>query len=329
MERPAAQTLFLLGDIGGTNARFALARGGVISGFAALPVADHPDFSAALDAYLAGLSGVEMPQALLLAVAGPVTGNSCRLTNSGWLVDGPALSAMRGGARVELVNDLEAVAWALPDLTGKDCLDLSAGEAMAGQPRLVVAPGTGLGVAAMLEDRGRLMVIASEGGHAGLAPQTAEEDALLQQLRRHPENASGHVSAERLLSGDGLEAICQALAAMNGRPQPFSTAAAITAAALAGSCDLSRRALEHFCALLGSFAGDLALIFGARGGVYIGGGIAPRIAEFLATSEFQARFTAKGRMRAYLAPVPTKLILRPDAALAGLLARAAQRESGA
>jgi glucokinase len=158
------------------------------------------------------------------------------------------------------------------------------------------------------------VVIASEGGHATLAPACEQEDRIVNQLRKR----FGHVSTERVISGSGLENIYQAIAALEGLECPTRNAAEITKNALSGECQLARRSLQAFCAFLGSFAGNVALTFGARGGVYIAGGIAPRILNFLVQSEFRKRFEAKGRFQSYLKAIPTYVITHQAAALIGL-----------
>jgi glucokinase len=168
------------------------------------------------------------------------------------------------------------------------------------------------------------MVIATEGGHATLATTNLRQDAIIQRLRTRFE----HVSAERVLSGDGLVNLHNAIAAIDGRAVPQRNPAQVTDAALRGSCPVSREALDTFCAVLGAVAGDLALMFGARGGVYIAGGIVPRFADHLARSTFRAQFEAKGRFRDYLAAIPVQVILKADAAFIGL-ASLAERDAAA
>jgi glucokinase len=158
------------------------------------------------------------------------------------------------------------------------------------------------------------VVIASEGGHATLAPTGEQEDHIVAYLRKR----FGHVSAERAISGSGLENIYQAIAALEGLDIPPRNAAEITKIAFSGECQLARRSLYAFCAFLGSFAGNVALTFGARGGVYIAGGISPRILDFVIRSEFRKRFEGKGRLRNYLAAIPSYVITHPAAALIGL-----------
>lgn len=305
---------FLLADIGGTNARFALWQDGAIAQFRSLPVADFPGIAPAIKAYLDALSDRPVIRQALLAVAGPVVGNRCALTNSPWIVEGALIERDFGIRRVAVYNDLEAVAWAISGLGPDDYVALGGGLAVPRAPQLIIAPGTGLGVAAWLSEG---LALPSEGGHASFAPENAAEDSLLRALRQ----THGHVSLERLISGPGLVEIYRILVASDGAAPAFTTAAEITAAAMAGSCDISVRTLEHFCAVLGSVAGNLALTFGARGGVYIAGGIAPRMLPFLARSGFRQRFAAKGRLTEWLAHIPTRVIQRPEVALLGLQAR--------
>lgn len=305
---------FLLADIGGTNARFALWKDGAITQYRSLPVADFAGVAPAIKAYLDAQSDRPVIRQALLAVAGPVVGNRCALTNSPWVIEGALVERDFGIRRVAVYNDLEAVAWAISGLRPDDYVALGEGRAVPRAPQLIIAPGTGLGVAAWLSEG---LALPSEGGHASFAPENEAEDALLRALRQ----AHGHVSLERLISGPGLVEIHRILAVADVAAPAFTTAAEITAAAIAGSCSLSVRTLEHFCAILGSVAGNLALTFGARGGVYIAGGIAPRMLPFLARSGFRQRFAGKGRLTEWLAHIPTRVIQRPDVALLGLQAR--------
>ena len=304
----------LLADIGGTNARFALthADGRGHSPPESVRLDGFPDIAAAIAAYL---GDGPPPAAAVLAVAGPVERNAVRLTNRGWLVDGAALSDGLGIGSVRVVNDFAALSWSLPQLEGADLLSLGGGAPDPEAPMAVLGPGTGLGVGAFLPP-GRVLV--TEGGHASLAAQTEREAAVIAWLRgRH-----GHVSAERMISGQGLENLHAGLAAVDGLALPALAAAEITKRALDGSDPRCAEVLTLFCALLGSFAGDLALLYGARGGVFIGGGICPRFPDFLAASAFRDRFEAKGRFQDWLAPIPAWLIMRPDAAMVGLAALA-------
>ena len=300
----------LLADIGGTNARFTLLRHGVTTPLHALALDRFTSIEAAIAHYLGTQALAAPPDSALLAVAGPVVGNSVTLTNRGWQVSGGAISATLGIRRTRVLNDFEALAWALPALTAADCIAIGpAVPPQPGAPLAVLGPGTGLGVGAFLPPT---RVLPGEGGHATLAAIDDEEAAILALLRRR----HGHVSAERILSGPGLVALHEALAELHGRSAPGLTAAEITAGA--------PETLALFCAMLGAFAGNVALTYGARGGVFLGGGILPRIPGALAASAFRARFEAKGRLSPYLVAIPTWLITRPDAALVGLANLAAQ-----
>ncbi len=304
----------LLADIGGTNARFALFEDEVPAAPASVALDDFPGIVEAMAHVLAG----EMPpEAAVLAVAGPVSRNSVRLTNRGWLVDGAAIGRALGIPRVRVVNDFAAQSWALPSLTGDDLHPLGGGAAEDGAPLAVVGPGTGLGIGAFLPPGlapGQALV--TEGGHASLATHDVREAAVVEWLRgRH-----GHVSAERVLSGQGIENLHAGLAAVDGVTAESLEAAEITRRALTGEDRRAVEVLDMFCAMLGSVAGDLALLYGAKGGVYVAGGICPRFPDYLAASRFRARFEAKGRFRDWLAPVPAWLVMRPDPAMVGLAA---------
>jgi glucokinase len=249
-----------------------------------------------------------------MGVAGLVEGERCVVTNSHWALDGRELRPALAIERLNLINDFEAIAWSLPSLTAKDVRPLGGGKAVSNEPMVVIGPGTGLGMAAFLPRKVGAVVVATEGGHATLPAGSTREDAAIEQLRQH----FGHVSAERALSGAGLENLYRAIAGSEYAAVPERNAAEITQHALDGTCKISRAATDMFCAMLGSVAGNLALMFRARGGVYIAGGIAPRLVDYLAKSEFRARFVAKGRFRTYLDAVPTSVIVHEDAAFLGL-----------
>lgn len=314
----------MLADVGGTNARFALFRDGAAGPVTHLAVADFPTFDDALRRFLA-VAGIDRPAAAIIAVAGPVSDGRVRFTNSPWTLDAGTLATTFGMALARVVNDFEALAWSLPALPAESLSPLGGTQALAGAPMAVLGPGTGLGVACLLPDPVRPRVIASEGGHVSAPSWCERMDGVIAVLRRR----FGHVSVERLLSGQGLENLYAALGALGGHPLPPRHAADITAAALDGSCPVAREAVDLFCALLGEVAGNFALSYGARGGVYIAGGIAPRIAPLLAASDFRHRFEAKGRFQAYLAPVPCHLVLHPEPTFVGLAAIAAALQSGA
>ena len=303
----------MLGDIGATNARFALLANGAVGPVKSFDVASFARFADAMAAFLKGhCQQIEIGKAFL-AVAGPVEGGRCVLTNCSWVVDAPEIhETFRLKARI--INDFEAVAYSLPSLAPADLVGIGGGKTKPGAPMAVLGPGSGLGVACLVPGVGKHVVISSEGGHATLAGANDREDAIIKQLR----SRFGHGSAERMVSGEGLENIYQAIIALDGLALAPRSAAEITKCTLGGDCRVAHEAVATFCAFLGSFAGNVALTFGARGGVYIAGGISPRIVSFLGRSEFRNRFEAKGRLRPYLEAIPSYVIVHPAAAFLGL-----------
>lgn len=303
----------LLADIGATNARFALLTNGVLGPVKSFDVARFGRFVDAAAVFLKDYCPqIEVGKAIL-AVAGPIEGQRCVLTNSSWCIDAREMRETFGFA-AHIVNDFEAVAFSLPSLTAADVVKIGGGEAKPEAPMAVLGPGSGLGVACLIREAGKPVVLPSEGGHATLAGATDREDEIIRELRRR----FGHVSAERLVSGNGLENIYQAIVAVDGLASAPQSAIDITTSALRGDSRVAHEALELFCALLGSFTGNAVLTFGARGGAYIAGGISPRILDFMARSTFRDRFEAKGRFRSYLEAVPTYVIVHPAAAFVGL-----------
>jgi glucokinase len=305
----------LLGDIGATNARFALLADGVLGPVKWIEVARYPQFADAIENVLSAQFDRRLVTGALFAVAGPVQGERCSFTNCSWTIDGSQVKEQFEFQSVRLINDFEATALSLPSLTERDVHSLGGGGAVHGAPMAVLGPGSGLGVAGLVGDDARRIVVASEGGHATLSAASRREDSVLDCLRQR----FGHVSGERALSGPGLENLYQAIATLDGIDAPLRDAAEITDAALRGTCPLPSATLDMFCAMLGGFAGNVALTYGARGGVYIAGGIAPRILDYLAASEFRRRFEQKGRFHAYLEAIPTQVIVHPAATFLGLM----------
>lgn len=308
-------TTALIADIGGTNARFALVRQGALAYQAQLAVAEHADPVAAVRHFLIQAKPDPAPRRAALAVAGPVEGDKVRLTNSPWVVSAGDLRAGFGFEAVTIVNDFAALAWAVPRLAPADLAQVGGGRPAAGAPAAVLGPGTGLGLAAWIPGGDGPLVLNTEGGHVTMPAADETEAKLLDRLRRR----FGHVSAERVLSGEGLTLLYATLAEAEGRSVSARDAAAITERALAGDCPDSAAALRTFCAMLGTVAGNVALTLGARGGVYIAGGIVPRFIDFLKASAFRARFEAKGRFDDYMAAIPTWVIVHPDPAFLGLI----------
>ncbi|MFC2303565.1 glucokinase [Cardiobacterium hominis] len=303
-------SLNLLADIGGTNARFALSDGTRLFAIQTLPTADYPTLQDAIRAYLQAQS--ETVAQAAIAIANPVTGDHIQMTNHHWSF---SIAAMRHELRLEklrVINDFTAQALAIPRLTATEKRAVRAGEAVAGTPIAVLGPGTGLGVSGLIPNGDRWIALASEGGHVSFAPRDDAELAIWQYARIQ----YGHVSAERLINGAGLSLIDSALANAENDVSNRSPAE-ITAAALAGEAR-ARATLYHFSAFLATVAADLVLTLGARGGVYLCGGILPRVADyFINQSPFNARFTDKGRFAAYLDAVPVWLVTAENPGLLG------------
>jgi glucokinase len=321
-----ADLTLLVGDVGGTNARFALARRVegriVLDRHESFPAHEHPTFLGGVKAFLDGCD--VKPSGGVLAVAGPVTDGAIDLTNSPWRVSEGELQTL-GLNPVRLINDFEALAWGAP-IVPEDQL-ASLGGPAEGQHDAAIAvlgPGTGFGVSALARDsHGREIALPSEGGHACFAPGDAVEDEILRILRRRYDR----VSIERLICGPGLLNMHRALAEIDGRETHVDDPAEITREALEDMNSPCGATLARFCAILGAVAGDVALTMGARGGIYIAGGIAPRILPFLKASPFRERFERKGRFQPYMEAIPTKVILHKHAALLGA-ARVAFAEAG-
>ena len=287
-------------------------------------VADYASPVDAARAFLAGPARGHAPARALLAAAGPVVDGRIAMTNAAWTLDAGRIRQRLNLQDVKVLNDFEALGWALPDLRADDLFGLGGGLPGGRGTMAVMGPGTGFGLAAMaFAEGGDEAVLVTEGGHATLSSENRREDAVILALREQLH----HVSVERVLSGAGLVQLYHALARVDGLTVPERDNSEIVAAALADDCKVSRETLELFCAFLGSVAGNVALTLGARGGVLIGGGIAPRFTDFLRQSAFRERFEAKGRMSSYLAQIPTAIIVRPDPAFAGL-AHLAGRSTG-
>ena len=311
---PSAPWPRLVADIGGTNVRFALiARPGAApSALLSLRCADFAGPGEALQAWLAE-TGAALPGVAAFGIATPISGDEVAMTNHPWRFSVCALRAALGLQRLRVVNDFTALALGLPGLAEEACERIGGGEAQPGAAIGLLGAGTGLGISGLIPAPGGPVPLQGEGGHVSLPASTPREAQVVAWLAaRH-----GHVSAERVLSGPGLLALYAALCALDGVPAETTAAEAVSARGRDGSCPYCVDALSMFCALLGTVAGDLALTLGARGGIYIGGGIVPQLGEFFARSPFRARFEAKGRFQPYLARIPTWVIRSPHVALIG------------
>lgn len=313
-----AKRSLLVGDLGGTNARFALAQSdtGSYDQDQTLRCADFNTAVDAMDAYLEQV-GAPIPRVICLAVAGPVKNNAVRFLNNNWQIDAAVLSERFDGARVQLVNDFEAVAHSLPLLTAEHLETIGPVEArvpLEGDFTVgVLGPGTGLGVAGLLRRGNQAIPIGGEGGHTGFAPETGAQVRVLKALREKFER----VSAERLLSGPGVENIYWALQQIHGVDGGRVSAAEVFSRALANEDPIASETVQLFYEGLGQVAGDLALKLGATDGIFIAGGIAQRYPELLKSGAFRSGFENKGRHRSLVERVPTLLMVHPQPGLLG------------
>jgi glucokinase len=306
---------WLVADIGGTNTRCAV--GGTDSALAHVATfrnRDHGSLGDVLAAYLQGLPAGDRPRRAALAVAAPISGQRVRMINIDWEFTAADLATRLRLETCEVINDFTALAWSLPVLGPADLVQVGGTAAQPRAAKVVIGPGTGLGAAGLVPAGERSWVaVPGEGGHATLP---AVDDTEAELIRRARERF-GHCSAERLIAGPGLPIVHELLTGVVQKPEE------ITAAASAGDA-AAITTLNTAFRFLGTVAGNLALAFGAFGGVYIGGGIVPRDLELFARSGFRERFEAKGRYREYLAPIPVYVIVARYPALAGLLAYAAR-----
>lgn len=308
----------LLGDVGGTNARWAwqAAPGQPLSNISTLPAREHASIGDCIAAYLKQHT-LPRPRDVAFGIATAVSGDTVSMTNHPWSFSIDALRRSLGAARVRVLNDFEALAHAVPVLPAADLQAVGGGVAVPGAALAVIGPGTGLGVSGLVSDGGGgWRVIAGEGGHVTLAACTPRESSLLAVLRER----FGHVSAERALSGPGLVNLYEAACVLDGEAPAGLDPAQVLMRSRPGTAEHDAQceeAVKTFAALLGTVAGNLALTLGARGGVFIGGGIVPRLGERFATLPFRSRFDDKGRFRSYLEAVPVWVITAPAPALLG------------
>jgi glucokinase len=296
----------LLADVGGTHARLAwvAAPGEAIRRVAGYDSDEHAGIEAVVDCYLAE-QRLPPPRAAAIGIATAVLGDEVALTNRPWRFSISALQRRWGVERLLVLNDFAALAHGLPTARAAELRPVGGGVVLEGEPMALLGPGTGLGVSGLLSTPAGPVPVVGEGGHATLAAADAGEARVLDWLR----GEFGHVSAERVLSGAGIVNLHRAASALAGRPADDLDAAAITARAAAGGDPVAVEAVELFLAFLGGFAGNLALTLGARGGVFIAGGIVPRLGDRIEQSLFRQRFEAKGRFRPYLEAIATRVVL--------------------
>jgi glucokinase len=316
--------VILAGDVGGTKTQLALYEPGSLprspSSQQRLPSRDFPSLEALIGEFLARTR--VQPTRVVLGIAGPVVNNQCEATNLPWRMSGDQLGQSLGGARVTLMNDLVTTSWGLGELSDADLETLHEGQPANGN-RALIAAGTGLGEALIVRDGERWLPCASEGGHADFGPRNPLEDQLLEWHRtRH-----GRVSYERILSGPGLADLFRFLRDARRGDEPadvareFDTAAdpavVVTQSALEGRSERASLALELFCDIYGAEAGNVALKFLAVGGLFVGGGIAPKIRPVLASGRFTRAFLDKGRLKPVLEQIPVRLIRDENTSLWG------------
>jgi glucokinase len=304
----------LIADIGATNTRCALLddKGGLI----ALERFENREFDGVqdvLERYLDHCRATDRPSQAAIGIAAPITDDDISMVNLPWRFSRAELADALRLNRLLVINDFAAVAWALPSLTDDDLLSIGGGSQIDRATRVALGPGSGLGVATLVPFEGGWTVVAGEGGNVASSPETVTERVVVDALR----DSSGYCAAETLISGPGLARILDVLSEQAGVEPPRLTPAGVSAAATRGD-PLAQKAQAIFFGMLGSFASDLALTAGARGGIYIAGGIVPRLRKAFAASAFRERFLAKGRHRSYLEAIPTYLITAEEPALLGL-----------
>ena len=308
----------LIGDIGGTNARFALADHSA-PGYSNELVLKCADFESANDAIRHYLGSVEAPSpdAICLAAAGPIVGDRVRFTNNDWVIATSDLAGDFSTDAVKLLNDFEAIAYAVPLIPGDDCLPIGLPEArplaQANYTVGVMGPGTGLGAVGLCQRNGQIFPIASEASHGGFAPESQVQIDMLAVMRERFDR----VSAERLVSGPGLENIYWALTRIHGEQRQHLSAAEIFAKNADSSDSRAAEAVQMFFEILGQVVGDYALALGAHNGMFIAGGIVQRYPELIENSRFRSGFENKGRYRSLMESIPTQLIMHPHPGLLG------------
>lgn len=305
----------LLADIGGTNVRFALQRGAEPA--TEIMVLATEDYAALDQAALSYLARIGRPADLKLgafAIASPITGDLVSMTNLPWRFSTEEVRRALGFDALLVVNDFVAVAHGVPYLPTTELIQVGGEQPVPLEQKALIGPGTGLGTSGLVPSKDQWIVLEAEGGHVTMAPANDRESTILAQLRP----VYGHVSAERVVSGMGLVNLYTAIAGLEGRPTENLEPPDITRKAAQGTCPICKEAVDTFCAMLGTIAGNLVLTLGARGGLYIGGGIVPKLGEVFFQSGFRRRFEEKGRFQSYVAPVPAYVIVSKYPAFIGL-----------
>jgi glucokinase len=309
----------LIADIGGTHTRFALIES-VEAPLERIPDANTAEYGSLEEAIAATVYARTklQPRSAILALAGPIAGERIHLTNANWLVEPRKIVERSGLQEMILINDFEALSLSLPGLAPDDIDPIGEGTSRESGTRVVVGPGTGLGIGALVRGRESWIPVPSEGGHIDLGPVSVRDFAIWPHL----EKAHGRISAETLLSGAGLLRLYRGICASDGVLPQLSVPSDVSDAGLDGGDPQAAEALNLFATYLGRMAGDLALVFMARGGVFLAGGISTKIAPVVRSGAFRAAFVDKAPHRALLDTIPTAIVVKPDPALAGIAAYA-------
>ncbi|MCG8381501.1 MAG: glucokinase [Gammaproteobacteria bacterium] len=306
----------LVGDIGGTHARFGLIKPGVLrpAYIQRFSTVHYATLDEVIQIYLAECPSHHVTHGAL-AVATPVQSDRIELTNHTWSFSISGLCQRLGLTECKVINDFTALALSIPLLAAEECCQIGGGHSDSGSALAVIGPGTGLGVSGLIPTPAGWMPLSGEGGHVTIGGTTERELAVFKAFW----NRYGHMSAERLISGMGLVETYQVLCALDNQPPQTLSAKAISSRAAAQSCKICEEVMSLFYGWLGVVAGNLALTLGARGGVYIGGGIVPRLLDDLEQSPFRQRFEQRGRFSDYLQKIPTFVIASETPALLGLV----------
>jgi len=304
----------LIADIGGTNARFAL-----LEGDSQTPVGAEnlvcADYSSLVDAIRTYLDSVPFakPVNAAFAVATVVTNDQLKMTNNSWAFSIDETRQVLELDQLKVINDFTGLALAIPHLLPEQYHQVGGGEEVEQHIKAVIGPGTGLGVSGAIPLNGSWFPLQGEGGHVSYGPLNEREAQIIKTIR----NDMGHVSAESLVSGSGLSLLYQSISELEGADAIKLDPEQISNKAIDGSCPIANEALSMFCEILGSVAGNLALTLGARGGVYVGGGIVPKVLDYFSSSDFRKRFEQHGRFTQYLSDIPTNVITAKYPALTG------------
>jgi len=309
----------LVADIGGTNARFSAVPVGDLESCYEFhhSVEEHPEFADLVEDLLAEIAKATgwdtPPESACFAVACPADVEEIAFTNSHWHFTKTQLKKLLGCNNLFVINDFEAVAHGITELNDNDLVQVGGDKPVATKPIGILGAGTGLGVAGLVPAENSYHVLDSEGGHADYPPTTDRMAAVVDVLREE----YGRVSLERLLSGKGIFNIYRSLCKINKIDRAYETPAEVAAAAQGGSDELALQSLNMFCSGMGSAAGNLALTYGAKGGIYIAGGVVPRFIDFFIQSDFRHKFEEKGRFVSYLKPIPIFIVVRENLGLLG------------